>query len=150
MVDIPTFGELVEGVEYTARPGGYAVIRDAEGRIAVVRTPKGYFLPGGAVENSESAEDAAIRETEEETGLRIHVIRHIGRADQLVYKKSSAKYFRKQCEFYLAQVISDDGQKIEEDHILEWLSPYDAQRALSHESQLWAVDVRLPESQAKT
>ena len=140
MTDIPTFGEHLEGVVYSARPGGYAVITDQEGRIALVHTPKGYFLPGGAIEPGETAEDAAIRETLEETGLRIKVLKHLGRADQLVYKKSQAKYFRKECEFYLAEVVPGDSGPGEADHILEWMPRNGARQTLSHESQIWAVE----------
>ena len=140
MTNIPTFGEHVDGVEYTPRPGGYAVVCDREGRIAVVRTPKGYFLPGGAVEDGESAEEASIRETLEETGLQIKVLKSLGRADELVYKKSQARYFRKECEFYLAEVVSDAVEDSEPDLILEWTPVETTLQILAHGSQAWAVE----------
>ena len=134
-----TFGEFVEGVAYIPRPGGYAVIINDQGRIATVITPKGRFLPGGAIEQDETAEQAAVRETFEETGLHIRIIKSLGRSDELVYKLSAGKYFRKECEFYLADVVSFDGDG-ESDHILEWISAADAPQTLTHGSQAWVVD----------
>jgi 8-oxo-dGTP diphosphatase len=136
---VPTFGEQIDGVEYVSRPGGYAVINDGNGRIAVVRTPKGIFLPGGAVEAGETSRDAAIRETMEETGLAISITAALGRADELVYKRSAQRYFRKECDFYAAQVIAGKGESCEPDHTLEWIPATEIGAALTHQSQKWAV-----------
>jgi len=136
----PVFGVCTEGVEYTARIGGYAVIiRDGD-LIATVRTPKGLFLPGGAVEADETTEDAAVREVLEETGLEIRVLGLIGRADERVYKRSEQRYYRKECYFYLAEVVAESGPGSEDDHILQWISAQEAETALSHDSQKWALD----------
>lgn len=45
---IPEFGLAVAGRTYVLRPGSYGVIRNGVGSIAVVFTPQGIFLPGGA------------------------------------------------------------------------------------------------------
>jgi 8-oxo-dGTP diphosphatase len=68
---IPEFGCPATGVEYILRPGGYAVIFSPDGEVAVVATSLGLALPGGGQQAGESPEDAAIRETREECGLRI-------------------------------------------------------------------------------
>lgn len=135
----PEFGTLVVGVENVLRPGGYAVIRRATGEIAVVTTPGGCFLPGGGLQQGETPEQAAIRETREESGLRIRIGFLIGVANQLVYSADEATHFRKQCLFYLSEVIASEGDGGEADHVLSWLMPEAAARQLSHESQRWAV-----------
>ena len=139
--DIPEFGNKVAGVHYVLRPGAYAVVRNEEGQIAIVRTPKGYFLPGGGQEADESPEQAAIRETREECGLHIEINERLGVADELTFAASKNIYFRKRSTFFTASVIGLEGEG-EEDHELLWLSPYAAASRLNHGSQVWAV-VRL-------
>ncbi len=133
------FGTLVDGANYTLRPGGYAVIRRSTGEIAVVTTPCGCFLPGGGQELGETPEQAAIREAREECGLKVRIGSLIGVADQLVHAADEAAYFRKRCSFFLAEVITSEVHGSETDHVLSWLTPEDAVRRLSHESQQWAV-----------
>ncbi len=59
------------------------VVRDAEGRFLLIlrgHAPAAgrWSLPGGRVEAGESLEDAAVRETLEETGLHVRVDRLLG------------------------------------------------------------------------
>jgi 8-oxo-dGTP pyrophosphatase MutT (NUDIX family) len=48
------------------------VVRRADGRIAVVHRPRydDWSLPKGKLDDGETFEDAALREVEEETGIR--------------------------------------------------------------------------------
>ena len=53
-----------------------ALVRNKKGEVLVLRSPnpnRGWELPGGALEESESITDGLIRETLEETGIRIEV-----------------------------------------------------------------------------
>lgn len=66
------------GPRYARSEGAHVVVRDAEGRILVVRTTylgPGWMLPGGRVESHEPPHVAAERETREETGLEVRVTR---------------------------------------------------------------------------
>lgn len=58
-------------------PGASALIRDELGRILLVRRADSglWALPGGLLELGESLAGTAIRETEEETGLRVEPVR---------------------------------------------------------------------------
>lgn len=57
-----------------------AIITDEQGRVLLQqRGDRGTWgLPGGALELGESAEEAAIREVREETGLEVRVERLVG------------------------------------------------------------------------
>ena len=71
---------------------GVVLIED--GKVALIerhRAGKHYFVfPGGGVDAGETPEQAAIREMEEETGLRVTVLRklaevHFGLSEQVYY-----------------------------------------------------------------
>jgi 8-oxo-dGTP diphosphatase len=135
---IPEFGYAIPNGEYILRPGGYAVIFNAVGELAVLATPLGLFLPGGGQHNEESPQDAAIRETCEECGLQITLGARLGIADELVFAADENTYYRKRCVFFLGRIMDKLGHG-EPDHELRWLSPVKAAADLLHESQRWAI-----------
>lgn len=66
------------GGRYGRIEGAHVLATDEEGRILVVRTTylgPGWMLPGGRVERGETPHAAAVRETQEETGLRARIER---------------------------------------------------------------------------
>jgi 8-oxo-dGTP pyrophosphatase MutT (NUDIX family) len=64
----PDFGVRLPDVVYQERPGAYAIIRRADGRLALVcGEARRFFLPGGGVRPGERPEDALLREIIEET-----------------------------------------------------------------------------------
>lgn len=134
------FGEHVAGVTYVLRPCAFVVARRQGGEIAIVANPLGYFLPGGGQEEGEELEQAAIRETREETGLHVWIVSTLGTADQLDYSAEKATYFRKRSTFYLAEADTQLHEKSEDDHVLHWLDPQSAATCLSYESHRWALE----------
>lgn len=128
----PIFGARVKRVRYVHRPSAYVIVRDATERIAVVRTKKGTFLPGGGIEEGESPEMAARREVAEECGLLVEVGEVIGRATQIV------KRFEKDSVFFAGTVVGS-AEQTETDHDLLWVEACDAVALLTHESHRWAV-----------
>lgn len=59
---------------YTA--GAFAVICDPQGRVLIRRRDNGrYGLPGGVIEFGETPDAAVLRETVEETGFTVEVMR---------------------------------------------------------------------------
>jgi len=135
---IPEFGLAVSGVDYVLRPGGYLVVRNSQSEIAVVKTPRGFFLPGGGQDNGETPERAAIREAEEECGLKVELIKALCTADELVFAQPEQMHYRKRSVFFSAKLISVTGTG-ETDHELKWMTLDDAVRRLNHQSQAWAV-----------
>lgn len=135
---IPEFGPRDAEAEYILRPGGYAVIFNAAGEVAVVSTPRGLVLLGGGQDAGESPEAAAVREAREECGLRVSLGERIGVADELVFAADEGKHYRKRCVFFLAEIIEqvDAG---EPDHELIWIALEAAALGMQHESQRWAV-----------
>lgn len=136
--EIPEFGDPAPGTTYVLRPGGYAVILDGRGRLAVVETDEGLHLPGGGQEAGESPEAAAVREVAEETGLQVALQAAIGVADEFVFAPSEDIHYRKRCTFFRA-AVTGTGESSEAGHELKWMEPFSALRELHHESQRWAV-----------
>ena len=72
------------------------VYRD-DGKILLVRSRfsrQEWALPGGGVKHNESYEQAAVRETLEEIGLKIHNLRYLGKANSHEsYAKFSVRVF---------------------------------------------------------
>lgn len=65
---IPSFGKKEAGLQYIRRTGVYAIIfDDRREKIAVMKTQKGFFLPGGT-EGEESHAECLQREATEELG----------------------------------------------------------------------------------
>lgn len=134
----PVFGTRVDGCPYFVRPSAYALVRNAEGQFAVVRTPAGCYLPGGGIEADEAAEHAAQRETIEEAGLLIRPRARIGEAIEIVHSREENACFEKRCVFIEAGLVSQEAPR-EPGHELIWLDAEDAVSALSHQSHRWAL-----------
>lgn len=136
--EIPTFGERQDGRTYRHRPGAYGVITDRAGRLAVVRTPGGSFLPGGGVEPGETHEAALRREVQEECGLEIAITRRLGEAVELVSVEGEGEV-AKHGVFFAAVVCALRVHAGEPDHLLAWIDLATARTELKHGSQAWAV-----------
>jgi 8-oxo-dGTP diphosphatase len=134
---VPIFGEPASGA--TIRPSAYGIIVDAEGRLAVVRTPLGCFLPGGGADPAESPEATVERETREECGLAIRVGQWRRAAIEHVFSVTEQTQFEKRSTFCDAVVMGRTGDPIERDHTLERMSAAEAIAALTPPSHRWAV-----------
>jgi len=128
--------------ERVVRAAGGAVLRargDGTTEIAVVHRPRhdDWSIPKGKLGSGESWEDAALREVEEETGLRCRLVRELGET-----RYRDARSRPKVVKYWVMELV--DGQEsdrfVPNDEVdrMEWLDLGAAQARLtySHDRQL--------------
>ena len=108
------------------RAAGGIVVRD--GNVLLVHRPKydDWSFPKGKLEDGESWEEGALREVEEETGLRCTIGREVGRTHYEVARgPKEVRYF---------EMRSDDEPRAQNEvDELRWVPLDDARSVLSHE-----------------
>jgi 8-oxo-dGTP pyrophosphatase MutT (NUDIX family) len=110
------------------RAAGGVVLRD--GLVGVVHRPRydDWSLPKGKLDEGETFEQAALREVEEETGLRARLVRELPSVHYDV--RGRPKLVR----YWLMSVDSDPGfEPNDEVDELRWLSPADATELLTYD-----------------
>lgn len=131
------FGEKIPGVRYAERSGAYAVLLNG-GRIGLVRTSTGYFLPGGGIDDGEAPEETLRREVMEETGHAVTVRQFIGRAG-LYDRSPQVGFLHSTGYFYVAELGEQRAAKAAEDHELVWVPAREAGALLHLAHQAWAA-----------
>jgi len=138
--DVIVFGAHPQGGGWIVRPSAYALVLDDEGRLAVVETSQGTFLPGGGIEPGERIDEAIRREALEECGLISEAGGWTIRAIQFVYSRLEDTTFEKRSIFREGIITGVNLARLEPDHSLVWATWERAYTMLSHESQRWAID----------
>jgi 8-oxo-dGTP diphosphatase len=136
--DVPSFGVPEAGTIYQTRHCVYAVMLDQHDRIAVIRTPRGHFLPGGGIEEGENAGGALSRECSEECGLSVSMKSHIGDAVQFLDIPGEGNF----ClfgSFFHCEFAKGPTPPTEADHELLWLPQDDAARMMRRPFEAWAI-----------
>ena len=94
------------------RPSVYAIIL-RDGKLLV--SPQhgmGFDLPGGGVDVDETCVDAVVRETKEETGMDVKVIRFVDMLENFFAWKpgnpNERKIYHSLCLYYLCEVIGGE------------------------------------------
>lgn len=141
---IPQFGVAEDEADRPDRPAAFGVI-ERDRRIALVRVPwagRGHLLhlPGGGIDPGESEQDAAIRECGEEAGLVVVLdAAPFVRADHF-FLHHDGVIRNTRGAFFAGRVAGEDAAlKIEADHELVWMAPFDALAQLDRDSHAWAV-----------
>ena len=135
----PVFGVRTEGKDWVVRPSAYGIVPDGHGRLAVVRTRFGTYLPGGGQEVGETPEEAVRREALEECGFAVRLGAWTVRAVQFSYSRQERAHFEKLSTFVDATIEGPGGIPREPGHEVIWADPETAARLLSHESHRWAI-----------
>ncbi|MGD2201762.1 MAG: NUDIX hydrolase [Candidatus Bathyarchaeota archaeon] len=103
------------------------LIRDNERYLIVQRAAEPdaglWSIPGGLVELGERAEEAAIREAWEETGLEVEIIDLIGVVDKVVFGEGSRIKFHFVIVDYLAGVVSGTLRAASDALDAKWVVP---------------------------
>lgn len=133
------FGTKLEGIQYKERAGVYGVALNEEGNIAVIKTHRGYFLPGGGIETDENHEQCIKREFKEEIGYDINVKQFIGKASSYRYAEGLKGYYHMVGFYYIVELMDKIADPIEEDHELLWMNPKETSESLYLEHQAWAI-----------
>ena len=131
------FGERIAGTAYLDRKGAY-LIPVENGRLAVVKTEKGYFLLGGGIDENETDEECILRECLEEIGYEAEVGEYIGSAESYI-QHPEIGYFHPIQNYYSGKLLRKVSDKIEADHKLEWVAVEDIVDHLFVEQQNWIV-----------
>jgi len=118
------FGDpVVPGIAYRRRAGAYAVVRDGDDVLVTEqREPvREYQLPGGGIDQGESALPALHRECLEETGWRIRVVRRLGAFQRFTFMPDYRIWAQKICHVYLAHPTLRLGAPSEPGHRALWM-----------------------------
>ena len=106
---------------------GGVVVRD--GRVVVVHRPKydDWSLPKGKLEPGETWEEAALREVEEEIGLRCRLGNELS---PVTYRDPKGR--SKVVRYWLMEPIEGEFVPSDEVDEMRWVSPADAEALLSY------------------
>ncbi|HCC83730.1 TPA: hypothetical protein DEP96_02690 [Candidatus Uhrbacteria bacterium] len=132
------FGEKIDNP--LERLSVYGVILNDAKQILVVNVRSKYHLPGGGIDEGEDEESALRREASEETGYEISNIKFIGKANQFL-PNASVGPMNKLGTFYSAQAGQQNStNRVDLDHLPEWLDYEQLMSAHMSEFQKWAVN----------
>lgn len=104
----PDKEDNIENIEFEDRLTGKAIIFDEGKNIALVGTKVNtfYLLPGGGIDEGESIEEGIIRESLEEVGCKINLLKNIGVVED--YRNRDKKHCISHC--YSAEIIGEKGE----------------------------------------
>jgi 8-oxo-dGTP pyrophosphatase MutT (NUDIX family) len=135
----PIFGIPDPTLPLHVRPSAYGVVCNSDGQIALVRTPRGVYLPGGGSDPGEPVEVTVQRESREEIGLHVAIGTWRRVAIEHVAAASEGASFEKRSTFCDAVPRGPTGLALELSHGIVWYVPEDAVAHLTPASHRWAV-----------
>lgn len=124
--------------DYVDRKGAY-LIAVKDGKIAVIKTAKGYFLLGGGSDCGETDEETIIRECLEETGCGAVIDRLVCSAETYTEHPDLGCFHPIQ-SYYSGTLLPQNQKPSETDHQLVWTEYDELQGNLFAEMQNWALD----------
>ena len=131
------FGKREKNKTYIDREGVY-IIAEKDGYVATVKTPRGYFLPGGGIEKNESHLDCIKRECLEEIGYDVVIADYLCSAE-IFTVHDRLGYFHPIQHYYWGKLVSKVTEPVETTHSFEWLTLSEATEKMYVQAQKWAV-----------
>ncbi len=133
------FGEKEAGLVYHERPSVYGIAYNKKGEILVAMARQSLVLPGGGIDDGETAEQALHREVLEETGWAIKIIGETCRANEYSISIRKARATNKLARFFRIKAVKRLHDPVEDDHSPLWISRKSAIEELRREFFRWAV-----------
>jgi 8-oxo-dGTP pyrophosphatase MutT (NUDIX family) len=119
--------------------GLVAAVIDGQPQLLLIKNSfdHKWTIPKGHIDPGENAEQAAVREIREETGVEASIVRHLGR--NTYYFRRQGQNFRKMVDVYFLKLLGDhriDPAKLDpEDKLVadaRWFSPSAAVTAVEY------------------
>jgi len=140
-----TFGHQVADLVYAPRPASYAVVLSDSHQVAWVVAESGLFLPGGATEPGESAEDAVRREVREECARELDLLASLPSAIQY-FTTPSGRAYELRASFFVGRFGPFVSTSAE--HEVTWLPAASMSTDIYHECHTWAIRQALSHADA--
>lgn len=129
---------IKENVEYRDREGAYVILMH-DNRVGIIQTPRGFFLLGGGLENSESHIECIERECIEEAGCIVSVKDKICSAETYCMHEKIG-YFHPIQTYYIGELIAKVSEPMENEHVLLWAEFDEIKGKMFAEMQNWALE----------
>jgi 8-oxo-dGTP diphosphatase len=126
----PVFGTRIPGLVYHPRPGAYAIVFDAAGRVALVHEEDAWYLPGGGLEPGESPEQALVREVREECACGVTIAAYLGDAIECLVTRAG-RPLEVRGHYFHARFVGTP--------TATWLPPTEACARVLRQSDAWAI-----------
>ena len=116
------------------------VILDSEGKVLILRrkTEGTWVLPKGRVEPGETLKQTALREVEEETGLReLRIIKEIGLVRYVFFWRPDNVNYKKTVHYFLMRLTNEDAKDMNLEPSFAghtWLDVKEAVKALTFDN----------------
>lgn len=129
---------IKQEANYIDREGVY-LVPAREGKVGIVKTPKGYFLLGGGLDSGESHEECIKRECLEEIGYTVSVRNKVCSAEMFC-EHPTIGYFHPIQTYYVGELLEQVSIPVEEDHEFVWVEYSELVDNMFLEMQSWALE----------
>ncbi len=128
-----------DGIEYRKRVGVYGILLDENNNIAIIKPERGYFLPGGGLEENENLEECLKREFLEETAMEIKILKKLYIKSCYLFSPARQDYLLSEGHFYECELFKKTDNECEENQELLWMNTSEAADLLFVASQKHAL-----------